>query len=425
MAHAIPVPAPRRRGAQAHGDGPRRPRSPHRPRRRGPALRLTAALSAVLFAAGCGSASGGQKAAGFVPPPVPTAVKGVLAEDQLNIVVWSGYAEQSWVKPFEDGTGCHVNVTTAGSSDEMVALMKSGEYDVVSASGDASLRLIASGDVAPVDTKKIAHYGQIYANLAGQSWNSVNNSTGTVVYGVPQGRGSNILLYNKDKVNPPPTSWAAVFDPSSKYKGRITAYDSPIYIADAALYLMRSRPELGIKDPYELDQGQLSAAVDLLKAQRPILSGYWTDSSAEQKAFENGTDVLGTSWQLVQNGAAGDDHKEIQSVALPVEGATGWSDSWMISAGAKHPTCAYDWIDYVLSPQVNATIAQFFGEAPANQEACKVAEPGFCDAYHAGDTAYWSKIHYWRTPVADCGDSSDRVCTTYTDWVVAWNAMRQ
>ena len=146
----------------------------------------------------------------------------------------------------------------------MVALMKTGEYDVVSASGDASLRLIYGGDVAPVNTKLIPNYADIFDNLKMQPWNSV----GGVSYGVPHGRGANLLAYRTDIVKPAPTSWGSVFDENSPYKGKITAYDSPIYIADAALYLMKTQPDLGIKYPYALDQKQFDASVELLKIGR-------------------------------------------------------------------------------------------------------------------------------------------------------------
>ena len=90
-------------------------------------------------------------------------------EGQVNIVAWAGYAEDGtndptvdWVHPFEKATGCKVNVKTANTSDEMVTLMKTGQYDVVSASGDASLRLIYAGDVAPVNTALVPNYATIF-----------------------------------------------------------------------------------------------------------------------------------------------------------------------------------------------------------------------------------------------------------------------
>ncbi len=186
-------------------------------------------------------------------------------EGSVNILAWPGYAEDGWndpkvdwVTPFEQQTGCKANVKYFPTSDDAVNLMRTGDYDVVSASGDASLRLIASGDVAPVNTKLIKDYSQIEPFLKDRAWNSVNGQ----MYGMPHGWGANLLMYRTDDVTPAPTSWASVFTDSSTYHGKVTAYDSPIYIADAALFLMKTQPDLGIKNPYALDQDQLAAAVD-------------------------------------------------------------------------------------------------------------------------------------------------------------------
>ena len=130
-----------------------------------------------------------------------------------------------------------------------------------------------------------------------------------------------------------------------RYKGKVTAYDSPIYIADAALYLKATKPELGIKDPYALDEKQLAAAVDLLKAQAKNVGEYWSDYLKQQQAFENGDSVIGTSWQFIVN-LIDADKKPIKAI-LPDEGSTGWSDTWMIAAKSKHPNCAYAWMDYI------------------------------------------------------------------------------
>ena len=173
--------------------------------------------------------------------------------------------------------------------------MKTGQYDAVSASGDASLRLIASGDAAPVNTELVPNYKDVFAGLKNQAWNSVKG----VAYGIPHGRGANLLMYNTEKVSPAPDSWSAVFDKASPYKGKVTAYDSPIYIADAALYLMKTEPYLGIKDPYALDQKQFDAAVDLLKEQNANVGEYWSDYLKEVSAFKSGDSVVGTTWQVI------------------------------------------------------------------------------------------------------------------------------
>ena len=175
--------------------------------------------------------------------------------------------------------------------------MRTGQYDTVSASGDATLRLIAGGDVEPVNTSLITNYPDIFPALKNKPWNSVNN----VPYGIPHGRGANLLMYRTDKVRPAPDSWSVVFEGTTAYKGAVTAYDSPIYIADAALYLMNKKPQLGIKNPYALDATQLAAAVDLLKAQKADVGEHWSDYLKETQAFKAGSSVVGTTWQVIAN----------------------------------------------------------------------------------------------------------------------------
>jgi len=387
------------------------------------------ASTLLLVLAGCGTSSGGGSGseAGFTPPKVPMMHKLGAGEGQVNILAWPGYAEDgsndpkvNWVGPFEQQTGCKANVKYFGTSDEAVTLMKTGNYDVVSASGDATLRLIASGQVAPVNTKLVPNYADIQPFLKNRAWNSVNGQ----MYGIPHGWGANLLMYRTDKVNPAPDSWGAVFAKNSPYAGHITAYDSPIYIADAALYLMRTKPALGIKDPYALDTKQLAAAVALLKVQRGEISEYWSDYLKEVQAFKTGDSVIGTTWQVIANVAKGE-KAPVQAV-LPKEGATGWSDTWMINAKAQHPNCAYEWMNYIVSPKVNAEVAEYFGEAPANAKACnETSDPHFCADYHAADPAYASKIFYWTTPISQCLDGRTNVtCTDYGAWTQAWTEVK-
>lgn len=308
----------------------------------------------------------------------------------------------------------------AGTSDEMVSLMKTGQYDAVSASGDASLRLIASGDAAPVNTGLVPNYKDVFASLKMQKWNSVNG----VAYGVPHGRGANLLMYRTDKVSPAPTSWSAVFDKASPYKGHVTAYDSAIYLADAALYLMKTRPELGIKDPYALDQKQFDASVALLKEQNANVGEYWSDYLKEISSFKSGDSVIGTSWQVIANLAKAE--KTPVEAVLPSEGSTGWSDTWMVSAKAQHPNCAYKWLDWIVSPKVNAQVAEWFGEAPANEKSCALtSDKNHCTVFHAADEPYWKQVHFWNTPIPQCLDGrTDVRCVPYAKWVQAWTEIK-
>ena len=384
---------------------------------------IAATSAAALILSGCGGSSSSTRGV----PKVDMMKSLGKGEGQVNIVAWAGYVENGstdpkvdWVTDFEKSTGYKVNVKNGATSDDMVALMKTGEYDVVSASGDASLRLIYGGDVAPVNTKLIPNYADIFDNLKMQPWNSVDG----VAYGVPHGRGANLLAYRTDIVKPAPTSWGSVFDVNSPYKGKITAYDSPIYIADAALYLMKTKPELGIKYPYALDQKQFDASVELLKAQKPLIGEYWGDYLKHVASLKSGATVLGTTWQVNINLAQGEKTK-VEGIK-PSEGSTGWSDTWMISSKAKHPNCAYQWMNHIVSPAANAGVAEWFGEAPSNAKSCDLtADKNHCATFHASDDAYWKDVYYWNTPTEKCLDGrKDAKCIPYAEWVKAWSSLR-
>ncbi|CAM5382880.1 ABC transporter substrate-binding protein [Leifsonia shinshuensis] len=390
------------------------------------AAAAAAVSAALLVLAACsgGGSTGGS--AGSVPN-VPMAKKLGANEGQLNLIVWAGYAEDgsndpkvNWVTPFQQNTGCQVNAKVAGTSDEMVQLMRTGDYDGVSASGDATLRLVYGGQVAPVNTKLVPNYTTISSFLKNKAWNSVDGQ----MYGIPHGWGANVLMYNKSTVTPAPDSWSAVFDDASKYAGKVTAYDSPIYIADAALYLKAHDPSLGIKDPYSLTEKQLDAAVSLLKKQKTSIGEYWSDYTKSVQSFESGSSVVGTSWQVIANLIQSDGKVQV-GTTVPKEGSTGWSDTWMIAAKAKHPNCMYQWMNWITSPKVNAEVAEWFGEAPAQTKACEqTQDPTFCDTYHALDAGYASKIHYWTTPQTKCVDGSGNDCTAYSEWVTKWQQIK-
>jgi putative spermidine/putrescine transport system substrate-binding protein len=314
-----------------------------------------------------------------------------------------------------------VTVKVGGGSSEMVELMKTGEYDGVSASGDATLRLIAGGDVAAVNTDLIPSYKDVFAGLKLQKHNSVDG----VAYGVPHGRGANLLMFRTDVVPETTDSWSVVFEGGDKYKGKVTAYDYEIYIADAAVYLMATKPDLKITNPYALDATQFKAAVDLLKAQRANITTYWSAAQAEIDAFTSGDMVVGTTWQYQANVL------EAAKVAIkavkPKEGTTGWSDTWMISSKAKHPNCMYKWMDYIISPTANATATVWFGEAPVSPAACAEAEKqskGHCDTFHATDEEYFKNVWYWNTPTKECLDGRGPICTEFSEWTKAWTEIK-
>lgn len=380
------------------------------------------AAALVLAACGGGSDSGSDGAA-----PGGEAFAGPVGDGEgaLSVLAWPGYAEDGstdpavdWVTPFEEATGCQVDVKTFGTSDEAVKLMQGGGYDVVSASGDASLRLIYGENVQPVNMDLVPNYADIFPDLKDRSHNTVNG----VSYGVPHGRGANLLIWNKEKVGDSVDSWSIMFEPDSPAAGGVGPYDSPIYIADAAVYLMATQPDLGITDPYALDQTQFDAAIALLEQQKPLVSEYWSDYLKQIDAVGAGSMTGATSWQVIVNGF---DPAVVGSTKAK-EGATGWSDTWMIAKDTEHLNCAYKWLDWMASPETNAQAAEWFGEAPANSKACDLtADPEHCDKFHAGDTAYWEDVYYWNTPTEACLDGrTDVKCVPYSEWSKAWSELR-
>ena len=397
---------------------------------------LWAALVACVAAFGvaaCGSSSnsggsGGGGGGGLNAPKLPIQKSIGPGEGQLNIIAWAGYAEDGstdpkvdWVTPFEKATGCQTNVKIGNTSDEMVTLMRTGRYDGVSASGNATLRLIAGGDVSPVNTKLFTNYQNIWSGMKDQPWNSVKGQ----MYGIPHGYGANLLMWSPKAKGVSGSSWSAVFDPAqmAANKGHVTAYDDPIYIADAALYLKNHQPDLKITNPYELDSKQFDAAVNLLKTQRKYIGQYWADYTKEQAAFANGDSTVGTTWQIIANLLAADKHAV--KTTLPSEGSTGWADTWMISSKAKHPNCMYKWMNWITTPKVQAQVAEWFGEAPANRQACNfTADKHHCKIFHEGDEPYFKRVAFWTTPISNCGDSRGNVCADYSKWVQAWTDIK-
>ncbi|MBF9337074.1 extracellular solute-binding protein [Microbacterium lacticum] len=375
---------------------------------------------AALALSGCaGTAEDTDAHAGGLSidvPDVPMMEEKGEFEDHVDIIAWSGFVEPAWADAFTEETGCKVNRRVAGTSDEMVQLMRTGDYDLVSASGDASLRLIAGGDVAPVNLDLIPNFGDdIVEGMKGQVYDTINGKS----YGIPIGRGANILQYNSDVVTEEPTSWDVAWETDSPYAGKIIGYDAPIYIADAAVYLMAHEPDLGITNPYALDEEQLAAAIDLLKQQNEIVSEYWADPAAQVTSFVGGTTVLGTSWEVLRKLTEDEKFKSV----LPEEGSTGWSDAWLISSQSESPNCAYEWMNYTSAPEVNGAIAMNFGMAPANAAFCETSDEAkaHCDYFNATDEEYFKKVWFWTTPIEQCVDGrTDVTCTNFQQWTDAW-----
>lgn len=344
-------------------------------------------------------------------------------EGQVNIVAWPGYIERGetdpnfdWVTGFEKATSCKVNVKTANTSDEMVALMNEGGFDLVTASGDASLRLIAGKRIQEVDISRIPSWEDVDDRLKNAPWHTVDGKH----YGVPYMWGPNVLMYNTEVFKEAPTSWNVVFEemmlPDGKSnKGRVQAYDGPIHVADAANYLMTHQPDLGIKSPYELNADQYKAALDLLRVQRTLVSRYWHDAFIQMDDFTNEGVVASGSWPFQVN-ILKSKGAPIAST-IPEEGATGWADTTMMHVDAENPECAYLWMEHTLSSNLMSDLSVWFGANPGVPAACtdgrgmQTAEG--CTTNGMDD---FDKIKFWTTPVSKC-ETQNNECVPYYRWV--------
>lgn len=356
--------------------------------------------------------------AGQVQAAPTTLGKG---EGQLNIVAWAGYVERGetdknydWVTGFEKETGCKVNVKTAATSDEMVALMNEGGFDLVTASGDASLRLIAGGKVQALNLALIPSYGKIDPRLQNAPWHTVGGKH----YGVPYQWGGNILMYNTKVFPKAPDSWNVVFEeqtlPDGKSnKGRVQAFDGPIHIADAALYLMSHQPALGIKDPYELNEDQYKAALDLLRQQRQLVGRYWHDAFVQIDDFKNEGVVASGSWPFQANTLIAD--KQPIATTVPKEGVTGWADTSMVHSEAKNLTCAYKWLEHSLNNKLQGDLASWFGSVPVVPAACEGNALLGKEGCKTNGIDNFDRVRFWRTPVTQC--KSQGTCVPYYRWV--------
>ena len=386
------------------------------------AFALLILASMLLAACGGGATPAATEAAGG---PMQSVGEG---EGEVSIVAWAGYIERGetdpnydWVTEFEEETGCKVSVKVAATSDEMVALMNEGGFDLVTASGDASNRLISGGRVQEINTALIPSWSTVDPRLQNAPWHTVDGKH----YGAPYQWGPNVLMYNTNALPQPPDSWSVVFEEQTlgdgqSNKGRVQAYDGPIYVADAALYLMQHKPELGITDPYELNRDQFNAALDLLRQQRELVARYWHDAFIQMDDFKNEGVVASSSWPFQVN-LLQFEGQPIASV-FPKEGATGWADTTMMHADAPHPNCAYKWLEHSLNPKLQGDLAAWFGSVPAVPAACDGNELLGTEGCKINGMDNFDKIRFWKTPVADCGNGQ-MDCVPYHEWVTNYIAV--
>ncbi len=397
-------------------------------------LGASLAIASLVLAGACRDAPG---EAPVERPPVEVITEVGEGEGTLNLLAFAGYVEDGttdptfdWVHPFERRTGCDVHVRYVDSGDEVVRqLGREGEqaYDGATVPGDVAGSLIAAREVMAVEPSLFRSWPQVLEPLRGD--NARHYVVGGQTFGTPALYGPTLLLYDTRTVSPAPKGWRVLFEPD-EYAGRIAMLDSPMAIADAALYLSRRSPELGITDPYALSGEQLDAAAALLEEQAVDVGLYWRTFTQEVDAFLDGDVVLGQGWPIALSLLALDRPVEAAELDQPT---TGWADTWMVAAGAPHPNCMLRWMRWTLRPEVQAEMSLWYGAAPSNGEACRmirkelgdfgdlVETPRFA---RCGDEAYLASLAVWRVPTVECGDGRGRMCTGLEAWRLRWDSLR-
>lgn len=379
--------------------------------------------------------------------PVERPVRTIRAvgngEGELNLLTFAGYVEDGssdadfdWVHPFERDTGCDVHVRYVDSGPEIVRqLLRPGDqvYDGASVSGDVAGLLIRSGAVAAVDPSLFRLEDELLEPLRGA--NAAHAAQGEQIFGTPALYGPNLLLFDTRRTDEAPTSSAPALAGGA---GPVALIDSPMTLADAALYLSVHEPHLGIEDPYALTPAQLEATVELLTSSGAPVALYWTAFTDLVDAFRAGEVEIGFGWPialslLAGTDAGGDGVAPRFDAAVPTEGLTGWADTWMVTADAPHPNCMIRWMRWTMRAEVQAEIALWYGAAPSNAKACSVMRDRlgtFEDLVdtlrfgRCGDEAFLESLHLWRVPSVDCGDARGRSCTGYPAWASRWDQVR-
>ena len=379
-----------------------------------------AVAAAAALAAGCGGGRVEDWQVGGLGSSLGEIQREARREGALDLLLRPGYVERGRAGTFTRQTGCVVTTREAADTDDLLDLAASDDVDGLLTTSELTRLLVARGDVAPINYELVPGRRDVLPDLKGRSYDTVEGKG----YAVPQGRVENLEVFRTDFMPSKVSSWEPLW--SASLRGRISVYDDPMILADAALYLKATRPRLGITSPFELDQRQFNAVLRLVRRQLRT-ARYWTPTTGEKQveAFASGAAILGIAPPRQIALMLGQDPPLPIAAVKPTEGTTGWVDEWLVSARADHPNCMYLWLDYVLSPEANAKVVGLASEAPANRRACELAaDATACTDLHADDEEWWKDVVVWRTPEHACGDARGDVCKDYDDWREAWQRLR-
>jgi spermidine/putrescine-binding protein len=308
----------------------------------------------------------------------------------LNLLVWEGYADPSFVQAFEEQNHCKVSASYMGSSDELVAKLRggsAGNYDIISPSSDVATSIATANLAAPLDLSKISSYAQLSPQLTSLPLVHVNGQ----IYGVPFMWGPDPIIYDTTAFAKPPDSWSVMWDP--KYKGKISVWDdlSTVYMAAQVLGFDKPDPS----QLYNLTDEQLEAVKKKLLELKPNIRKMWATGGELTNLFENHEIVIAMGWPL--NTA---DLKKANfpvGETIPKENTTGWIDHLMITAGSENKDLAYKFLEYMISAKTQKLVTDKTHYVPANPQAGQFMTPDEVKTLHLDDVdAYQKRLYFWQ-----------------------------
>lgn len=284
-------------------------------------------------------------------------------EKEINILCFQGYTETAWVTPFETEFDVKVNITYAGTVEEMFTKSKAGgtQYDVVSIDCGSIQRYYDSDLIQPIDKAKITNYSKMSQNFQDADYKMINGE----LYHIPMNWGANNIVYNKGKLPNLESSWSVLWDP--KYKGQVSVTD------EANNNIVAVAIALGFPDPYNLTDDQFAQIkvklIEIVKNCRTFSSGFDNEfqllSTGETNASISGYDS-GLIMKLR------DEANMDVGRLTPKEGIYAWIDGWVMLKGAAHPETAQNWMNWMLSDASQTALAKAMSYGVVNP-AAKVA----------------------------------------------------
>lgn len=273
---------------------------------------------------------------------------------ELSVLTWEGYADDLWVKPFEEASGVSVARTYVGSNDEYMAKLAAGGggYDVVVIVSSLAKRAIDAGFAEPVDLSMIPHFEEIF-----EPFKSVGfNRKGDVVYGVPTFWGTSPVTVNAEVI-PERSDFGVLFD--EEYKGRIAMWDDISTIADVANYM-------GFENIWTLTDEQLEQVKQKMIEQKPLVRKYWSQAGEAIELFASGEIVASNSYNYITEALRDQGHNVREFVP---DRPIGWVDSQFVVSGTDCREAAHGYINHLISPEAQARIAETTGYTVTNPQS--------------------------------------------------------